>query len=210
MRWAVELIAGLSLVGAVGAAAVVFRQDRQADGEADRVASEVRRLQLEVKYRAATEKAELNPWGWPVTIDPEWFTGEPPTNTLVSAEHPWVEVAGANELGFTHPRVRLAVDSNTAGFWYNPTTGVVRARVPVRMNDSRTLALYNTVNDTSLNDLYAVERARAIPTPAPPRGSEQAKSALKSGDTVSDTGNTTTSGEEEDLSIFYDQPNSGL
>ena len=38
-------------------------------------------------------------------------------------------------------------------FWYNPTNGVYRARVPAQANDRETLALYNSVNSAVLDTL---------------------------------------------------------
>jgi len=57
-----------------------------------------------------------------------------------------------------HPVNRLCDGPRTATFWYNPTTGVVRARVPHMVSDQRSLELYNYINGSQLDDLFAQTR----------------------------------------------------
>ena len=113
----------------------------------------VERLQREVRVRSAMGGEGLNGRGWPVTIDPEWFSGRLPKNHLVSWPRPWVEIASGAELALDHPRVRITVHERTAAFWYNPANGIVRARVGVNVSDRKALRLYNRVNGTTLASL---------------------------------------------------------
>ena len=68
-----------------------------------------------------------------------------------------VEVAGEADAHLLHPRVRMTVDEEMAGFWYNPYQGIVRARVPVLVSDKDATELYNRLNNASLTSLLEVE-----------------------------------------------------
>lgn len=156
-------MAALLLLGVLIAGGVYYlREQRRGDARVQQVASDVRRLELEIKFRAATKGAELNNRGWPVSVEPGWFAQRPPENPLLPADHPWVEIAGKDEESLMHPPGRMAADQHDAAFWYNPAQGVVRARVPVMINDSDATALYNRVNATDLPSIFWTEPRRAV------------------------------------------------
>lgn len=113
------------------------------------------RINREIKVRAAMGTVEVNGRGWPYTIDPAWFNDDPPLNRLVGGPRPWVEVASNDEADLDHPRVRTTINASTAGFWYNPGKGIVRARVGLMLSDESALALYNRVNHSHLHTLIA-------------------------------------------------------
>jgi hypothetical protein len=162
-RWLAD-IAALVVVLALGSGLLLFeraRRDREATIQ--RVTADARRLELEVKYRAASKSVELNPRGWPVTVDPKWFDSDPPINALLSPHRPWVEVASPDEAGHLHPLVRMAVDESYAAFWYNPYQGVVRARVPVMVSDEQATELYNRVNATTIHSIFFEEKPQPLP-----------------------------------------------
>lgn len=123
--------------------------------------SAVVRLDQEIKVRSATSLsgpqgdigAAVNGHGWPTTIEAKWFDGAPPINPLVPPNCPWIEVAGADDADLDNPRVRIVLDSRTAGFWYNPALGIVRARVAPTASDKRAIDLYNLVNHTAIDDI---------------------------------------------------------
>jgi len=167
-RWLAD-IAALVIVLALGSGLLLFeraRRDREATIQ--RVAADARRLELELKYRAASKSVELNPRGWPVTVDPKWFDSDAPINALLTPHRPWVEVASPDEAGLLHPRVRMAVDESYAAFWYNPYQGVLRARVPVMVNDDQATEIYNRVNSTTIPSIFFEERPLPLPEiPAP-------------------------------------------
>ncbi len=156
----VTVLAAVGLVGGLGA----FQMREQRNGEmADELTRDVREFQQMVHVRAATKDVELNGRGWPVTINPEWFSGDPPRNPLLSAERPWVEIAPPEDAHLSDPRVRIALDSRYASFWYNPYQGIVRARVPMKINDQLTLDLYNMVNGTTLPSIFRAIGESASP-----------------------------------------------
>lgn len=162
-RWLAD-IAALVVVLALGAGILLHERARR-DREATvvQVGADMRRLELELKYRAASGTVEVNSRGWPVTVDPDWFMPHPPVNALLTPHRPWVEVASPDEAGLLHPPVRMAVDETLAAFWYNPYQGVVRARVPVMVNDDQATDLYNRVNSTHIPSIFYEEK----PTPQP-------------------------------------------
>lgn len=147
----VTVLAAVGLVGGLGA--FQMRETRNVE-MVEELTLDVRAFQQMVHVRAATKDVELNGRGWPVTINPEWFNGDPPRNPLVSAERPWVEVAPPGDAHLSDPRVRIALDGRYASFWYNPYQGIVRARVPMKINDQLTLDLYNLVNGTTLPSIF--------------------------------------------------------
>lgn len=129
-------------------------EDRARQLEVERVAGEVRRFQQVIKLHAATKGVKLTGRGWPTTIDPSWFGDDAPTNTLLSPDRPWVEVAMAEEAHLLHPNNRIASDSTVSMFWYNPYQGVIRTRIPPSISDQRALTLYNRLNRTDLISIF--------------------------------------------------------
>lgn len=178
MRWMRDVVAAIGLVGVVGGALYVQRVHREEEAIFQRAQSDVHRLELEIKYRAATKTTELNGRGWPVTIDPSWFQDDPPANPLLDDDRPWVEVAGTQQAELLHPPVRMAVDKNLAAFWYNPYQGIVRARVPVMVSDEQATSLYNRVNGVGMASIFIREPAADRPvkheSPKPADGQQQA------------------------------------
>ena len=163
MRRFIDVLAVLTLAG-LGAAIFYAQKDRYDHEQAvEQVSEAVRIFDLKIKYHAATEGAELTARGWPVTIDPAWFEGAVPRNPLVSADRPWLEIAGPDDAELQHPRLRMTVDLTVASFWYNPYNGALRARVPVTTSDAEALQMYNTVNHSSLTSIFDLTAPRAVP-----------------------------------------------
>ncbi len=143
----------LALAGTVGAFSWHQRARSDELAEINRARASLQRLERELKVRAATGQCKVNGRGWPDTVEPEWFTVDPPINPLVPIDRPWLEIAGAGEEALMDPPLRQTVTSEVASYWYNPATGVVRARVGPRISDRSALRLYNQVNGTSLKNL---------------------------------------------------------
>lgn len=198
----VSVLAAAGLIAFISYASSDHLRERQTIGA---VAANVDRFRQVLAYRAAANEAEVNQRGWPVTVDPQWFNGDPPRNLLVSPERPWVEVATPNEAQLMDPPVRMTLDPKLASFWYNPYQGIIRARVPVSINDAKALSLYNAVNGTHLESIYApapaddAKQASATGQPAattaPPDGmspASQTASVLEEPSPDSPTGPTPT------------------
>ena len=158
MRFLLDSLAALILGGLVAGVFLHLRAEQGREEDNRLAQSEVHRFQNQIHLRASLQEVELNAHGFPVTIDPEWFLGNLPVNPLLSATHPWLEIAAEVDRGMVHPSNMTAPDTSVAQFWYNPYTGVVRARVPTGVSDATTLALYNRVNGTNLPSLFASAR----------------------------------------------------
>lgn len=170
MRWVLDILAVLTAAGLIAAVVMFQRVQGQSEAQVERAATDLRRLELEIKYRSVTKNAELNEFGWPVTVDPKWFGEDLPRNMLVSTRGAWIEIAGPGEAKLLNPRVRLAVDDSIAGFWYNPAQGVIRARVPVMVSDQEAVDLYNRINGTALASAFEREVADVPKTEADGEG----------------------------------------
>lgn len=163
MRWLGSLVACVC-VGAVGAGIAKTYKDRLDQAhKVEMTVNAVARVQRELSVRIATGDLEKNERGFPGTIDPAWFDAEEPVNALLDDAHPWLEVAATEDAELDHPAVRVALSSTTAGLWYNPYRGVIRARVPVAVSDDEALRTYNRVNGTAIPSLFWRE-----PPPLPP------------------------------------------
>jgi hypothetical protein len=167
MRWMRDVVAAIGLVGVVGGALYVQRAEREEEALFQSAQTDVRRMELEIKFRAATKTTDLNARGWPVTIDPTWFKDSAPVNALLDDDRPWVEVAGTQQAELLHPPIRMAVDKNLAAFWYNPYQGVIRARVPVMVSDDKATELYNRINGVGMPSIFVRESVADRPKPAP-------------------------------------------
>lgn len=122
-------------------------QSSLAEGAAiERTRAALTRLTAEVGIRSALGGPDLNDFGHPPSVDPEWFEGTTPLNELALGEAPWVEVAIPGEWSRDHPRDPTLAGGRGAMFWYNPKRGIVRARVPAQASDESSRALYATVN----------------------------------------------------------------
>ncbi len=89
---------------------------------------------------------------YPATIDASWFSsGVGPSHPENSDGIANVEVdTTADRL---HP-VNKVLKAGVAGaFWYNPTEGVIRARVADQGSSASTLIFYNEVNESSETNL---------------------------------------------------------
>jgi hypothetical protein len=148
------LIAGM-LVAVFAIVVLYNRAHAEQDVTRQHAQSEVRRFQQEVTLQTALATVKHDQRGYPTTIEVGWFAGSLPDNPLIGPEHPWLEIAGADQKDLEHPVERVAVNKSLARFWYNPCTGVVRARVPAGISDTAALELYNYINECNLPELFA-------------------------------------------------------
>jgi hypothetical protein len=155
MRFIVDSLVALMLVGLAMGAFLHFRSQRGTGQKIALAQQELDRFQQQVHLQATVGDVERTSAGYPTTVKPEWFGDDLPMNPLLSRGHPWVEIAAESQAELGHPVDRAASDHTTAQFWYNPYRGVVRARVPAGATDGQTLRLYNDVNGSSLTSLYA-------------------------------------------------------
>ncbi len=155
MRLLLDTLVALMLAAILVGVVFHNRTDQEVNTARDTTRLELRRFQQQVALQSALARVDHNERGYPITIDPEWFQGQLPSNPLLGPEHPWVEVASPEQKEMLHPQERVASGKGVAKFWYNPHMGIVRARVPVGMSDAASVELYNFVNDSNLPDLFA-------------------------------------------------------
>ncbi|MEM0913993.1 MAG: hypothetical protein AAGB29_09895 [Planctomycetota bacterium] len=161
MRLWIDTLTALLLTGVL---AIVLTSGSQRSEHVDKVedtAAAVDRLQAVTRYQAimreaadALEGIEPNRLPeMPRHIHPAWFGDNKPVNRLIDApDRPWVDIAPVGDTA-EHPPDPVLIHDAQAGFWFNPTTGVVRARVPMQATDAETLALYRDANAADLAEL---------------------------------------------------------
>lgn len=167
MRFLLNILAALLICALVAGGVWQYRLQEDDRLRLEEARSSVRQLQRTVTVQAGLGKAEVNGRGWPVTIDPTWFSGAPPWNALVTRQRPWVEVAPPEHADLVHPIVRMTINDDVAAFWYNPGNGIIRARVPVTVSDRQATELYNSVNGTVLRSIFE-ETGPGAPTEGAP------------------------------------------
>ncbi len=179
MRLILDSLMAVVLAALLAGILLHQRHEQEQRRDVETLRANVRLIQQQVMLQSALERVPRNEYGFPITIDPQWFGDMVPRNPLLGNDRPWMEVAGADEARLTHPLVRTGDHPSIASFWYNPITGTVRARVPHSVSDARTLELYNFVNGCNLPSLFAVtdssSRALGVLTPA---AEERTRAAL--------------------------------
>ena len=173
MRRLVDVAAVIAAIGMIGSMSWAVSSRMEMRRKVQGVAAETERFQKMIAFRAASKTSGLNARGWPETIDPAWFTEQPPRNDLVSPERPWVEIATADEADLRDPLIRMTINPLLASFWYNPHQGVVRARVPVTISDSQSLEWYNRINGTNLDSIYTHDTLTGPPATKPADKSDE-------------------------------------
>lgn len=164
MRFIRDSLIALTVIGLVSGAYYRNTTEQARRASEDAARENVQRIQRQVMLQyalsATPEEGDEDLPGWhdyPRTIKPDWFGPDVPRNPLLPLAHPWLEIAAREEHDQSHPRDLVAADRGTATFWYNPKTGIVRARVPASASDASTLQLYNYINNSSLRDLFVGE-----------------------------------------------------
>ena len=161
MRLIIDSLVLLMILGILAGAVLHFRTKQDTEYKIEQARREVQRFSSQIKLQTAMGISELTPRGFPVTVDPEWFGGDPPANPLLGRGHPWLEIARKSHRDLKHPVIKTASDHTIAQFWYNPFLGLLRARVPARSTDVATLKIYNRVNECRLPNLFASGETQA-------------------------------------------------
>jgi hypothetical protein len=152
MRWLTNAILGLIIVGMAVGLGWQHRRTWSQQARIETVRQALRAIQSEAIYHPAVGQVDAERTGFAKHVDPEWFN-EPPKNALVRAEGvrcPWIDQPMGSYRSRFNP-VYIVADEDRAAFWYNPSRGVVRARVPRQLSQQATVDLYNRVNGTALH-----------------------------------------------------------
>ena len=156
MRIVLDTLVALMVAGILAGVTLHQRNRDSEEVQVEELARNVKILNREVQLRAALSQSSVADRGFPEAIDPEWFQDALPRNPLLDDGRPWVEVATIDERSAGHPPDIGPEDKLSAGFWYNPAKGIVRARVPIGLSDRGMLELYNHVNDSNLGSRFPV------------------------------------------------------
>ncbi len=166
MRRVMDILMVLMVVGIAFGALFYRNRDQAQATTADLQAERLAGMQIELQYYEALGKVgevELSEAGYPLFVLPEWFGGEAASeNLLAENDRPWLDVAPPGDMRMDPPDPILR-NNLQAGLWYNPNTGVFRARVPDTLTEAQALATYNQVNGTQLTEL----RNRDLPDATP-------------------------------------------
>jgi hypothetical protein len=167
MRFFMDCMVALMLTAILAGIMWYNRVDAQHTQARELARAEVRRFQQQISLQSALAQVQRSERGYPQAVEPDWFQGKLPSNPLLDSSHPWLEIAAPEDADLQHPMQRVAAHSGVAKFWYNPSTGVVRARVAAGGSDKSSVEMYNFVNDATLPDLFADGSTAAIAAATP-------------------------------------------
>ncbi len=163
MRRIFDISVVLLVLGGIGFVLNYRGQQTQAASKPAEVREALGKLyERSAYYGALNDSMRITGTKFPVAVLPEWFDGETPSNTLLDANHPWIDVAPPGDTSI-HPPNPIATTQAMAGFWYNPNTGIFRARVPAHLTDQEALSLYNSLNGVELQALEPSADAARTP-----------------------------------------------
>lgn len=179
MRLMLNSLIALTLAGVCCVALVQYRASQRDKQRVTEVHKSLAQLHKHAVYHQVMGEDGHSPAGFPNEIRLEWFDDTPPINHMVNGQRPWIDVAPPEDFS-DQPPDPVVVSDRQAAFWYNPNTGVFRARVQPEITDQRTLETYNEINRTSLaslpakNDLSRQPLAmRLVPTSSTQHASPQ-------------------------------------
>ncbi len=153
MRLLIDSLIALMLLGIL-AAVLLHHHDQQEHLRQIRAVHEaLADLEDQALFRGALiGNSQSQAERFPPAISPTWFDHGLPDNLLVPGRQPWIDVAPESDDNDNPPDPVLTRPTQ-AKFWYNPSRGIFRARVPRQFSDQATLDLYNLVNGTYLRSL---------------------------------------------------------
>ncbi|MEM8834297.1 MAG: hypothetical protein AAGD00_00620 [Planctomycetota bacterium] len=161
-RTILNVLIGVLAVAALSAGLLRWHQTEDEAARVSQTREAIRLIESELRLRAVTGVAETNARGYAARVDPSWFE-RLPANAFVDHRHVWLEIAPESHAEYDHPPMRIALDRDTAAFWYNPAKGVVRARVAPGVSDRGAIGLYNELNGTSVATLFDAHWNNTIP-----------------------------------------------
>ncbi|HEX7008380.1 MAG TPA: hypothetical protein VF184_00265 [Phycisphaeraceae bacterium] len=166
MRLLIDSLIAMMLLGILAAVLLYHRERTQDLEQIRRTHQALAQLQEQALYRSALgeEVVERSPIGFPLRIEPAWFSNKLPRNALVSGDRPWLDIAPPGDMS-DQPPDPVILGPDQAAFWYNPNRGIFRARVMPQVSEQSTLELYNQANNTAMPSLPpAAQQRRAAGT----------------------------------------------
>ena len=147
MRLMIDTMIAVMLAGVVGGGMWLHRERVASAQRVQQVQAALAQLQEKADYYRTLAKVqeEYVAMGGHGDISPQWFQDDLPINVIVPLDCPWLDLAPEGDYA-THPPDPVVTHDGQAGFWYNPSTGVFRARVTPQYTDAATAELYHQVN----------------------------------------------------------------
>jgi len=152
MRLLVNTLIVVMALAIVAAAGLHYVQQRRLEADIGYVRRALDELHQQARYHKALDDANEPTLTYPRRPRAHWFDQTLPSNAMVARAQPWIDIAPERDAA-AHPPDPVIAHSNQAGFWYNPSNGIFRARVPRRPTRAEMLRLYNRLNGTSLTRL---------------------------------------------------------
>ncbi|MFN3188922.1 MAG: type II secretion system protein [Aureliella sp.] len=145
-----ELVVVILVVAILSSATLAAFSDRKTEAEVAATQRSLQAIQTVIdEYAQATGS-------YPDRIRPEWFAGDKlprhPMNDIGLRE---VHVFQSDDR--LHPKNKELTTGRLGAFWYNPHTGIIRARVRADSGKDETLKTYNRVNGSNLNSLSDID-----------------------------------------------------
>jgi len=165
MRLMVDSLIALMLAAILGGVLVYHTRHQAQARRYESVRRALASLQEQVAVHAAVD-AESGKYEFPQFIAPDWFHGAVPVNVLMPGRHAWIDIAPPGDRN-DHPPDPVFNQKQQAGFWYNPSRGIFRARVPRQLTEEDTLRVYNLVNGAGLSAIPHSQDPKRRPTPMP-------------------------------------------
>jgi hypothetical protein len=155
MRWIINILLAVMVLALLGGGGLYLHQHHQHRQTVQSARKALNRLKSVAMYQRVLVGVDSNDTApyhqYPRYLKLTWFENAVPTNPLAN-DRPWMDIA-PEDATRAHPPDPVLTTPTQGGFWYNPTNGICRARVPAQTKPDATLALYNQVNNTSLSQL---------------------------------------------------------
>jgi len=149
MRLVIDSLIVVMVLGVLGGVLYLNRTTEEGEQDTASVIAALSQLHEETEHQTAIATAVAGRETVVAQVMPHWFADGVPVNVLVGEGQPWIDLAPPGDEGI-HPPDPVVTGPGQAGFWYNPTAGVFRARVMPQLSEADTLALYNQLNGTAL------------------------------------------------------------
>lgn len=152
MRLLVDSLIALMLAAILVGLLIHHREQQHRVDRVQDVHQALTHLYDQSAYRVAVGEVAKTSTGFAAFVSPMWFDDQLPINVWTTGKHPWLDIAPDSD-GENHPPDPVILRPDQAGFWYNPSRGVFRARVAPQLSNQETLRLYNQLNNTALSAL---------------------------------------------------------
>lgn len=140
----VEILIVVVVLGILAAIVVPQFSNASQDAAAVTLQSQLATIKAQLDYQFQASGTGT----YPAAIDPTWFaSNQLPQHPQNNVGIPAFQID--NTAGKLHPFAKVLTASMPGAFWYDPKTGIVRARVSDQGSSSATLDFYNRVNDSN-------------------------------------------------------------